>query len=260
MKLFKLVGKESVLRLHLEHPIHLDDDVDYRLALTGFYSGNNIYNLKTDGKIYFWTALHTPKTDLASYIKEFTIPKGYWTLDRLQSACREFLKGLGIAVEYDTFRLFKENSKVAIHSPLKLYLDPSICNLLGYKPCKSHSGDINSYHNLNDKIIALNPPNLRAMDVIEVHCNIVERSFVNHSTTWHRHDETEILYTFFPNVPHGYKISETSQEKFYIPLKTGLNKIQEVVITLKDHNNELIVNDDVTNIVYLSLTRERGEV
>lgn len=39
MKLFKLVGKESVFKLHLEHPINPKDDADYKGVLSGFYSG-----------------------------------------------------------------------------------------------------------------------------------------------------------------------------------------------------------------------------
>lgn len=108
MKLFKLVSNESVLRLHLQHPIHLDDDANYKLLLTGVYSDNNICNLKMDGMIYFWTASETPKANLGKYIKELTIPKGYWMLDSLQSTCRKFLKGLSLPVDHNTFCQVKE--------------------------------------------------------------------------------------------------------------------------------------------------------
>ena len=96
---------------------------------------------------------------------------------------------------------------------------------------------------------------MRPFYVIEVHCNLVEHSFVNHDTHWHKHDETEILYHFFPNVLHGYKISETPEEKFYVPLKKGLNTIREIKVSIKDQDNQLLVNDGVNNIVYLSLIR-----
>lgn len=76
MTLFKLVGNDYVLKLHLKHPIYLDKVIDYNLTLTGFYSDNNVFNLKTDGKIYSLTALPTPKENFQSYIKEVAIKKG----------------------------------------------------------------------------------------------------------------------------------------------------------------------------------------
>ncbi|KAG8279406.1 hypothetical protein J6590_106264 [Homalodisca vitripennis] len=110
-----------------------------------------------------------------------------------------------------------------------------------------------SYFNSNENVIASNPPNLKAVDVIEIHCNIVNNSLVNHDVHSHKHLETAILYTSSPNVPHGYKISQSPQEKHYIPLRSGLRKIQQITITLVDQNNQLLQNSNVNNIVYLDL-------
>lgn len=73
MKLFKLVGQESVMNLHLNNPIHLDEDAEYKLALTGFYSDNFIANLKEDSKVYFFITNTNPTSDLDRYIKICTL-------------------------------------------------------------------------------------------------------------------------------------------------------------------------------------------
>lgn len=158
-------------------------------------------------------------------------------------------------VDPKKFMINKKGNILSITSPYRFYLDPAICELLGLEPCKSHNGDINFYHKANETVIGNRFPKLRAVDVIEIHCNLAEHSFVNHDTHWHKHDETEILYHFFPNVPHGYKISEVPQDKLYVPLKSGLTTVREIKIMIKDQDNQLIVNDGVVNIVYLSLIK-----
>ncbi|KAG8302457.1 hypothetical protein J6590_033053, partial [Homalodisca vitripennis] len=150
--------------------------------------------------------------------------------------------------------IFKDGDKISINSPIKFYLDKTVSDLLGFE--KSDATNLqkeSSYFNSNENVIASNPPNLRAVDVIEIHCNIVNNSLVNHDVHSHKHLETAILYSFSPNVPHGYKISQSPQEKHYIPLRSGLRKIQQITITLVDQNNQLLQNNHVNNIVYLDL-------
>ncbi len=256
MKIFKLVGKGSIMNLHLDVPIHLDGE--YRLALTGFYSDNNIANLRTDSNIYFFTAKDNPTENLDNYIKQFTLNKGFWTPETLQSKIRVFLQSMldtqdVTDINPNSFTI-STSDLISVSSPLRFYLDSKLCRLLGFKPCDSHSGDINKYYKADETHTASDVPRFRAVDVIEIHCNLVEHSIVNHDTHWHKHDETQILYHFFHNVPRGYKISETSQEKFYVPLK-DMKEIKHIRIVIKDHENQLLVNENVNNIVYLSLIK-----
>ena len=253
MKIFKLRGKESVMNLHLDVPIHLDGE--YKLALTGFYSDNNIANLKFAGQIQFSCEI-TKEGNINSTNQTFTLPKGYWTLDDIQEKCRTFLKECNANIDENKLIFGKSGDRITIKSPVKFKLNSALCELLGFK---ESSGDVDMCGKgfyPNDKVITGDhPPNLRAVDVIEIHCNLVEHSLVNHDTHWHKHDETEILYHFFHNVPHGYKISETPQEKFYVPIKKGLKTIRQIQIVIKDNENQLLVNEGVNNIVYLSLIK-----
>lgn len=253
MKIFKLVGKESVLNLHLENPIHLDENTEYKLALTGFYSDNNIPNLRENAFVYLCYGANVDGKP-TECIHTFTLEKGYWTIDKIQNKIRLFIQEMLntleiIALDPNSCVIDKHQDRVRIKSPVGFYFDPAISDLLGFdrgttqfKPNVYHSGS---------KI-----PKLRTVDVIEIHCNLVEHSYVNHETQWHKHDETEILYHFFHNCPNQYKISEVPQEKFYVPLRRGTRKISEIKITIKDQDNQLLVNDGVNNIVYLSLIKQ----
>lgn len=252
MKIFKLTGNESVMSLNLEHPIHLQGE--YKLALTGFYSDNNIANLKQDSKIYF----HYPQTNKQIKIFTLTLKRGFWTLEELQSKCRNYLQELLdlkdiTGIDPNSLKLTKSGDNVVISSPIAFILDAAVCKLLGFSLAKSLP-EVGDFQTANVNHVGSTIPKLRAVDVIEIHCNLVEHSFVNHDTHWHKHDETEILYHFFPNVPHGYKISEMPNEFHYIPLR-NITSIREIKVMIKDQDNQLLVNEDVNNILYLSLIK-----
>ena len=252
MKNFKLVGQESVLTLHLAQPLHLEDG-NYKIALTGFYSDNNIANLKSDGKIYFCVE-RLEEGQVNKNISSLTLEPGFWTIEKIQNKCRQYITSLTAGVDANKFMVAKYTDRIAIYSPIQFYLDPVISNLLGFEP-KSNSNDVKNYHNVAETVVGKYTPKLRAVDVIEIHCNLVEHSFVNHDTHWHKHDETEILYHFFPNIPNGYKISQEPQEKFYVPLKSSVKTIREIRVVIKDQDNQLLQNQGVNNIVYLNLVK-----
>jgi hypothetical protein len=238
MPLLKVTGQQSVLTLHLEHPLHLNDGDDYKLALVGFYSENNIQNLRQEATIYF----------SSNGVHALTFTSGYWTLKSIQERAREYLKQNLPSVDETQFILEKVNGRVSIQSPIKFYLDESVSKLLGFVPI---SQDMATAYREAGTVIAENPPNIRTVDVIEVHCDIVDNSYVNSDV--HKHAETSILYHFFPSVPQGFKISEKPQYPHYVPMKKGLRRIQQIRLMLTDQDNRILQNEDVSNIVYLDL-------
>lgn len=238
MKLFKLVGTQSILKLNLEHPIHLNEDENYEIALAGFYSDNNIFNLTEDGEMYF----QAPKESVYAFIP---FKKGYWTIENIQHWINLFIKN----TEYK-IKIEKDGGRIKIISPYySIGFNTSMAKMLGYTLT-------NSPLDYKGTFSAENPPNLRTVDVIEIHCNIVERSMANHDLHWHKHDEREILHFFFPNVSHGSKISEKPPELLFIPLKKNLHRISEIIISIQDQDNNLLQNPDVNNIVYLILRKK----
>lgn len=147
MPLFKLTGNSSRLSLHLEHPIQLEDHVDYYLALIGFYS------------------------------------------------------------DYDR-----------------------------------------SDYNAN----SIGVQKHKTLNVIEVHCRLVENSYHNHDDEHHKHKEGALLYTFSPNNEYGNTlIVEKPVQRHYIRVRNGVRKIQEIAITIMNQDSEFIDNSNTT--VYLEL-------
>lgn len=241
MKLFKLSGNTSKLELRLEHPIHLDGN--YSIGLSGFYTDNFILNIPNNYKnVYGFSMIDKNKT-IDQY---FNINKGYYTLEDIKNI---FTKSLTeFKNKYDKFNenefvLENDGPFIVIKSPVKIIMTAFIIDLLGLKEEMIEP---------NVLIKGIKLPKLRPFDVIEIHCNLVEPSFENHKDHSHLHKESEILYSFFPNVKYGSKISEKPNEIDYIPLKK-LNKIQNIVISIQDSDGNLLINENVKSIVYLRL-------
>lgn len=241
MKLFKIVGSTSELSLNLAHPIFLDENINYKIGVVGFYSDNNICNVLEDSNITF--EIEQPdKSKLNNIIK---ISKGYWSIIELNNYIKKELKN-------DKFYIKGNNeSKIIIYSPYPFKLDNNMRNLLGFEILSKN--EIEKPFKILSEHEGKYKPKLRSFDVIEIHCNLVESSFVNHNTNEHVHEEIDILYSFFPNVPYGSKISERPSEIFYVPIKKGTHKIQKINISIKNERQELLNNKNVTNIIYLSL-------
>lgn len=250
MPLLKLRGKSSCITLHLEHPLHLEENVKHRLALVAFYSDNNIPNVRDEANIYFWDE------DIYCIPTPLTFTRGYWTIEAMEAKAKTFIASLKLNVDANKFKLNKNGDFLSIYSPLKFYMDSVACKVFGFEvPSieKQNKSVSTSYYDENKLISGANPPKLRAVDAIEIHCTIVQNSIVNHDTHFHKHAETELLYTFFPQVPRGYKISEQPRDRLYVDLKPGLRTIQNITLNILDQDNNPIFNDNVDNLVYLDM-------
>lgn len=239
MKLFKVTGYSSKFELRLEHPIHLDGK--YSIGLSGFYSDNYINNIPNDYKNVFGFVIKDGDKQIDQY---FDINKGYYSLEDIKNifinCLKEFKKKSNTFNEND-FILKNDGPYIVIKSPVKIFVTPIIVDLLGLD-------DKNIEENVLTKGIKL--PKLRPFDVIEIHCNLVEPSFENHKDHSHLHKESEILYTFYPNVEYGSKISEKPNEIDYVPIK-NINKIQNITISIQDSEGNLLKNENIKSIVYL---------
>jgi hypothetical protein len=236
------------MTFHPEHPIRLSDGSKCRLALVSFLSENYINNVLEPGNIYFWDS------DIYLIPTPFTISRGYWTIEKLNEKINEYITALKLNVPANQFSIKRANDRIAITSPLKFYLDEKVASFLGFSsPGEKPITEQKSFYDANTFLVAPNAPNFRAVDAIEVHCNIVEHSYINHDEHRHKHVEAELLYTFFLNVAHGYKIYEVPTEKLYVPLRNGLQTINRIDITLRDQNNRLLQNENVECVIVLDL-------
>jgi len=255
MPLLKLTGQGPELTLHLEHPIILDPRFEYRLALTGFYVDNNIPNLREKDSINFWDATQPNRTDSRSHI---VFNPQYYTVRDIQNHCRSQLKNLSKKVDVESLTITRNGMYINITSPLQFYMGPYMCSLLGFNhPVEEITIDdaIQKHsYKANTKHVGTKPPNLRAFDVIEVHCNIVNNSLTPHDEHSHKHMETSMLYHFCPESPSGYKISEVPMHRHYVPLREGMRWISAIKVTVQDQNNRLLQNENTNYVIYLDLT------
>ena len=239
MKLFKLTGNSSTLKLSLEHPIQLNGN--YSIGLSGFYSDNFVLNFPIDVPYCYGFS------DDKNITEYYPINRGFYTIESLKNLLKDSLKQFKTKVNFNENDFMLENIGpfIRIKSPVTIIVTAVFVDLFGFE-------DINIKANTLTKGIKL--PKLRPFDVIEIHCNLVEPSLENHKTYSHLHKESDILYSFFPNVEYGSKISEKPNEIDYVPLRE-LNKIQSIEIKIQDENGNLLNNSDVKNIVYLRLRK-----
>jgi len=95
---------------------------------------------------------------------------------------------------------------------------------------------------------------LKSKSVIEWHCNIAEFSYSNHDTHPHLHKQEELLHiSFIDNNFYEKPVYKKIPKKdTFIPLRKGLRKIREVILTsLNKKSEELKILKNVT--VYLQL-------
>lgn len=250
MPLLKIRGNGFRLSIRPEHPIRLKEGFRYQLALVSFLSENFIHNVLEPMHMYFWD------NDIHFIPKPLIIPSGYWTIDLLKEKINDYITSLNLNLSNKKFEIERKNDRIVITSPIKFYLDSKFALFLGYDHSQNNPINvIESYYNANESIASPNLPNIRAVDAIEVHCNIVEHSYVNHDLHSHKHAETELLYTFFLKTAHGYKIYETPSQRLYVNLKKELQSISQIDITLRDQNNRLLQNEAIDCVVVLDLTK-----
>lgn len=239
MKLFKLTSTTSKLEINLEHPINLKSDKNYSLGLNGFYSDNFICNfISTDN-----SAIQISHNNNKFYLN-YPLYEGYYSLEDLK---KEFIIKIKsykdtnkLNINENDFILTTKNNKIMIKSPLEIDLSISLANMLG----------LNKNVEKDKEIEGKDVPKFRSFDVIEIHCNIIEPSIENHNIL---HKESEILYSFYPNVEYGSKISEKPYKIDFIPIRKNINQIKNIIITIQDGNGNILNNPDVNNIVYLRL-------
>lgn len=247
------------MKLSLENPIHLDPESEYRVALAGFYSENNIHNLRRDEDVYFWDSKNTTDKDPKKFAIAKRLESGYYTLANLETCFRNFLRDLKTHADPQQMRILKTGLFVSVHSPVDFYLGPQLSKLLGFGPPTGSVLDRKFYYKADTVTQTTNPPNIRSVDAIEIHCDIVEPTLSHHSEQHFKHRETPILYQFSPDVPHQYKISETPQLRHYVPIRKGETKLQHLTVRIMDHRGSLLENHNVHNIVYLDFQQHKSD-
>jgi len=92
-----------------------------------------------------------------------------------------------------------------------------------------------------------NPVNIISVNSILVHCNVIEGSYLNASPK-------PIIYSFFPDVPPGYKIVQNPSSIVYLPITSPTLETIRIWLTDQDRKLLNIRGETVTIRLHLKST------
>lgn len=217
-KSFIISGNSSNLRVPIYPQILLDSNAYHEMALIGLDMYHSIPNIDHRNNML--------KYEYSGNIYEIGIPTGSYEIVSLNEYIQKCLNENGhdniftVTANESTFKCH-----IHIKTPgVKIYfnINNSLNELLGFpkiilEGAKEHIGT--------------NIVKILSVNSILVNCSIIEGSYHNKS-------REPIIYSFFPNVPPGYKIVENPNNQVFLPVT--LPVIESLHVWLTDQDQKIL--------------------
>ena len=174
------------------------------------------------------------KISAPMWSEEFKLPDGSYSISDIQDYFKYTLKKHNENVDNPSIRMYvnKIENRITFKIKSGYYLElltPETMKLLGSTESKI-TKDANGE----------NVPHLEVVELVLVHCNLVNNDYQQHSRT---------LFTFVPNKTFGtlLEISPTN----HVFLKTFNSEFQEIKIWFTDQTSELLEVEDRINVILI---------
>ena len=190
--------------------------------LSIYYTWKNVKSTYNDNKF---------KISAPTWNDTFDLPDGSYNIPEIQDY-----------IEY----IIKKHKTIAETAPILIYAN-TITNRIVFKIKTGYKLELLSKETMKllgstrDTIDAdknsENVPRLENVEVVLVHCNLVNNSYQQHS---------RVLFTFVPNKQYGQLISTSPHSLIF--LKTMNTEFLEIEIWFTDQNNNALDIEDNVNI------------
>ena len=215
-------GNSQNITATFEPPLLLDQHMQYEIALINANIWYSWFNIRRDNNTFRYY-------DGSEWI-DLRIPIGAYNIDDINKYIKRQLsdeESITIEPNFNTLRselILKDGYQVDFD------IDNSIGSVLGFDKravatttSSDHLVDITSVHS------------------ILVHCDLVSESYINGRSG-------DVIYSFNPNKPPGYLLTEQPNEKTFLPV-TRRDRISSINIRITDQEDrEIDLNDERTTL------------
>ena len=215
-----------VLLLNLTNKIDLRSEKTIALSnLSIYYTWKNIKSSYNNNKF---------KISAPTWSEKFELPDGSYSIPDIQDYFKYFFKKHSESVDNPSTRRYvnKIENRITFKIKSGYYLElltPETMKLLGStisKIKKDKNGE--------------NVPNLQVVEVVLVHCNLVNNDY---------QQESRILYTFVPNKTFGSLLEISPRNHVF--LKTFNSEFREIKVWFTDQKSRPLEIEDKINLTLI---------
>lgn len=224
-----LTGKSSEIVVDYFPPIELAEDGIWEIGMLNFETYHSLSNISGDEPI---VDIYEESVPVGLSNTEIKIPSGFFEIEELQKAINEKIHPEKIEITVDESSL-----RCRLKSSVHMHLRKQMKKILGFEISRIEKDIV---------YVSENSVDINSINVININCSIATGSYVNEN-------KSHIIHSFFPSVPHGYKIIEVPSNVIYHQLTS--NVINSLVVRIEDQEGNLINFGKETITVRLHLRK-----